>query len=192
MRTFPGQVALPGGKAEEGETAFQTARREAYEEIGLPLSGTGIGWRVVELGEWPCGLSITKKVVRPCIAYIENESMKDVEKQLVPVLEEGGEVESVFACDLEDFLSASKLPYRGESKSRWYDTEWVMHEFMVPKTRGEGSFRVWGMTARILVDVARIAYGRDPEFDFVDNVGAEPVVKRLLEQGQFGERKERL
>lgn len=189
MRTFPGQVALPGGKAEAHETAFETARREAYEEIGLPLSGKGVGWRVEELGELPCGLSITKKVVKPCIAVIENEGLGDVEKQLVPVLQEGGEVEEVFAVDLEDFLDGEKNSYRGEARSRWYDTEWVMHEFMVPKRSGEGAHRVWGMTARILVDVARIAFGRNPNFDFVDEVGAEHVVRRVAASGQFGELK---
>lgn len=63
-----------------------------------------------------------------------------------------------------------------------------MHDFQVPvtnqtiskpKSRNGGQaaiaeeldkeeltrYRVWGMTARILVDAARIAYGEDPEFE---------------------------
>lgn len=35
MKHHAGQIALPGGKIEEGETALETALRETWEEIGL-------------------------------------------------------------------------------------------------------------------------------------------------------------
>jgi 8-oxo-dGTP pyrophosphatase MutT (NUDIX family) len=35
LRAHTGQVALPGGRRDEGESAWQTALREAQEEIGL-------------------------------------------------------------------------------------------------------------------------------------------------------------
>ena len=35
LRTHSGQVALPGGRCDLGETAWQTALREAEEEVGL-------------------------------------------------------------------------------------------------------------------------------------------------------------
>jgi len=35
LRTHSGQVALPGGRRDLGETAWQTALREAEEEVGL-------------------------------------------------------------------------------------------------------------------------------------------------------------
>jgi 8-oxo-dGTP pyrophosphatase MutT (NUDIX family) len=60
LRTHSGQVAFPGGKIDAGETARQTALREAHEEIGLdercvePLGWldpylTGTGYRVAPL-----------------------------------------------------------------------------------------------------------------------------------------------
>lgn len=41
-------------------------------------------------------------------------------------------------------------------------------------------FRVWGMTARILVDCARVAYGEEPEFEFNHHHGDEQLIGRLL------------
>jgi 8-oxo-dGTP pyrophosphatase MutT (NUDIX family) len=35
LRRHTGQIALPGGRRDPGETASQTALREAHEEIGL-------------------------------------------------------------------------------------------------------------------------------------------------------------
>jgi 8-oxo-dGTP pyrophosphatase MutT (NUDIX family) len=60
LRTHSGQVAFPGGKIDHGETALETALREAREEIGLeeryvePLGWldpylTGTGYRVAPL-----------------------------------------------------------------------------------------------------------------------------------------------
>jgi 8-oxo-dGTP pyrophosphatase MutT (NUDIX family) len=60
LRAHTGQVAFPGGKIDEGETAAETALREAQEEIGLeeryvePLGWldlylTGTGYRIAPL-----------------------------------------------------------------------------------------------------------------------------------------------
>ena len=60
LRAHSGQVAFPGGKIDPGETALQTALREAQEEIGLeaefiePLGWldpylTGTGFRIAPL-----------------------------------------------------------------------------------------------------------------------------------------------
>ena len=35
LRRHTGQIALPGGRRDPGETPWQTALREAHEEIGL-------------------------------------------------------------------------------------------------------------------------------------------------------------
>src|SRR5438445_466033 len=50
LRDHPGQVALPGGGVQEGETAWDAAQREVAEEIGVPvgrLVPLGAGDRVV-------------------------------------------------------------------------------------------------------------------------------------------------
>lgn len=48
------------------------------------------------------------------------------------------------------------------------------------------------MTARILIDAARIAYDRDPEFSFVERVGDEEMIKHLLDKGELGKEKEQV
>lgn len=47
---------------------------------------------------------------------------------------------------------------------------------------------VWGMTARIMVDLARIAYGRDPEFEHENRMGDEEMIHDLIEQGEMEEK----
>lgn len=42
LRHHPGQISLPGGALERGETAVEAALREAEEEIGLPPSAVHV------------------------------------------------------------------------------------------------------------------------------------------------------
>jgi hypothetical protein len=47
------------------------------------------------------------------------------------------------------------------------------------------TFRVFGMTARILVDAARVAYGEEPEFEHNSHHGDEEMIARLLKMGRL-------
>lgn len=46
-------------------------------------------------------------------------------------------------------------------------------------------YRVFGMTARILVDVARVAYAREPEFEHNSHFGDERLIAQLREMGRL-------
>lgn len=48
-------------------------------------------------------------------------------------------------------------------------------------------FRVWGMTARMLVDCARVAYGEEPGFEHNSHFGDEALIARLYEMGRLKE-----
>ena len=52
-----------------------------------------------------------------------------------------------------------------------------------------GRFKVWGMTARILVDAARIAFGKEPEFEHNDHYGDEKIILMAEKEGSFAESK---
>jgi hypothetical protein len=51
----------------------------------------------------------------------------------------------------------------------------------------KGRYKVWGMTARILVDAATIAYGETPEFEHNRQFGDEKLIETLAERGVLEE-----
>jgi hypothetical protein len=93
----------------------------------------------------------------------------------------------------------------------WKDVPWRVHNFYVPVNnqrvsrprRGsaqsnlaerleeeqerEGRFKVWGMTARVLVDAARIAYGEEPEMEHNEGFGDADIIMLAEAEGQFKE-----
>ncbi|CAI6095696.1 unnamed protein product [Clonostachys chloroleuca] len=93
----------------------------------------------------------------------------------------------------------------------WKDVPWRVHNFYVPVNnqrvsrprRGsaqsnlaerleeeqerEGRFKVWGMTARVLVDAARIAYGEEPEMEHNEGFGDADIIMIAEAEGQFKE-----
>ncbi|KAL0257545.1 8-oxo-dGTP diphosphatase [Diplodia seriata] len=66
MNTSNGRADAPT------ETPFQTARREAWEEIGLPLADEKLPspFRVEHLCQMPANLARTELAVRPCVAFL--------------------------------------------------------------------------------------------------------------------------
>lgn len=46
-------------------------------------------------------------------------------------------------------------------------------------------YRVFGMTARILVDAARVAYGMEPEYEHNSHFGDEDMMARLMQIGRL-------
>ena len=46
-------------------------------------------------------------------------------------------------------------------------------------------YRVFGMTARMLVDVARVAYAEEPEFEHNSHFGDEAIIAQLRKMGRL-------
>ena len=201
LRSHPGEVALPGGKADaEDEQPFQTARREAFEEIGLPTAHVPPPFEVEHLCELPTFLSKTQLGVRPCVAFLSTGERKtdiDAEESLIPQLN-AKEVAAIFTAPFQRFVLTAHGAETGSRDSGiryqgawmpWYDSNWRNHEFFVPKpspSEGEDNeYRVWGLTAQILVDAARIAFDTNPDFEHNERIGEEVVVERLFKAGKL-------
>lgn len=50
-------------------------------------------------------------------------------------------------------------------------------------------FLVWGLTARMLVDAARIAYEEEPEFEHNSHYGDEEIIAILNDAGRLPDKK---
>ncbi|KAJ5594092.1 uncharacterized protein N7459_000300 [Penicillium hispanicum] len=107
-------LILPGRADSLSETPFQTARREAWEEIGLPSIDQPLPapFAVEHLCELPANLAKTELVVRPCIALLHSFDPRsganaDPEVSLIPQLD-AREVAAVFTAPFHQFLSRTE------------------------------------------------------------------------------------
>ncbi|KAK4967019.1 8-oxo-dGTP diphosphatase [Elasticomyces elasticus] len=160
LKNYAGQAALPGGKADTlSETPWTTARREAFEEIGLSMTNEDLpsGYVVEHLTELPSNLAMTELGVRPCVGYLKAPAPRspllatgdadrapDVARDLLPKLD-AKEVAAVFTSPFHNFLRSEdedvrdregerKVPgqwYNGSWHS-WHESPWRMHQFYVP------------------------------------------------------------
>lgn len=140
-----------------------TARREAFEEIGLPIDATSVR----HLCNLPPFLArSTPLLVTPVVCLLLDASLKP---KLNP-----SEVSSVFSHPLHSFLtntppSPHYVPdsvYNGTKPYRLqYDVNWLQDRpYRLFRFDGRTA-PIWGFTADILVHAAMTAYGHEPEFE---------------------------
>lgn len=131
LKHHPGQIALPGGKIDEGDAGpVAAALRESREEIGLAPQNVAL------LTELPPHETVTGYTVTPVLARVRSEF------RAVP---EAGEVAEVFRVPLDFLMRPAN--YRVEGR-RWRGMR--RHFYVVPY----GPYYIWGATARILKSLA--------------------------------------
>lgn len=127
LRRHAGQISLPGGATDEGETLVQAALREAYEEIGVDPA------RVRILGELtPVHVLVSGFTLHPIVG------ITDERPEFRPAAHE---VEQVIEVSIDDLQDATNI--RQGTRSR----EGVAIEYPYFDLRGN---QVWGATAMIL------------------------------------------
>ncbi|KAM3287277.1 nudix hydrolase 15, mitochondrial [Capsicum chacoense] len=147
LSTHSGEVALPGGKAEEGDASdADTATREAKEEIGLDPSLINV---VTCLEPF-----LSKHLLRviPVIGILSNKS------EFIPT-PNVSEVEAVFYVPLEMFL---KDENRRSEEREWMGEKYLIHLFDYEMDNKK--YLIWGLTAGILIRAASVVYQRPPAF----------------------------
>jgi 8-oxo-dGTP pyrophosphatase MutT (NUDIX family) len=127
LRDHPGQVALPGGGVQAGESAWQAAQREVQEEIGVALGGLS----PLGAGE-PIYAAVSNFSVVPFVAYLA--------EPMLPFVHDERELDGVLAIPLERLLDDSAWL---ESADPWR-FRYLAHEESV----------VWGLTERIVAGLA--------------------------------------
>jgi len=133
MATHPGDVVFPGGMVEPGDAGPEdTARREAWEEIGLPPEGVEVLG-----GLEPTSTRSADMLIVPVVARVSRPERF----VLAP-----GEVEAVLEPRLADLLD----------ESTWQQQEWAgFTVWFRPFPEG----MLWGATARMVRSL--LEYFRD-------------------------------
>ncbi|XP_010279167.1 PREDICTED: nudix hydrolase 15, mitochondrial-like [Nelumbo nucifera] len=148
LSTHSGEVALPGGKAEEGDANdSETALREAEEEIGLDPSLVNV---VTTLEPF-----LSKHLLRvvPVVGLLNN-------RQAFKPTRNAEEVEAIFDAPLEMFI---KNENRREQEIQWLGKKRLIH-FFDYETEDNKNYIIWGLTAGILIRAASVVYQRPPAF----------------------------
>ncbi|XP_021749314.1 nudix hydrolase 15, mitochondrial-like [Chenopodium quinoa] len=147
LSSHSGEVALPGGKMEEGDRdEVATALREANEEIGLDPSLV----EVVSILE-PFSMK-NGMVVVPVIGLLFDKTAFHPAPNVA-------EVEAIFDAPLEMFL---KDENRRQVEREWMGSKYLLHYF---DYEAEGrKYVIFALTAGILIDTASIVYQQSPAF----------------------------
>lgn len=133
----PGQVSLPGGALDEGETVERAALREAHEEVGIdPAQVRLLGCLT------PVHVVISGFVLHPVIGLCERRpAFRNAAHEVARILE----------VPLDALLGPSRL----RRERRWYQGR----EYDVPYFDLCGE-KVWGATAMVLAELATLLAAR--------------------------------
>ncbi|MDL2307042.1 CoA pyrophosphatase [Desulfovibrio sp. OttesenSCG-928-C06] len=132
-----GQIALPGGKCEPGESYWQTACRETFEEVGIACERLEIQGALSSIYVQPSNFVIHPFVV-VCRDFgeLSINPREVVDYKLVPVLE-------------FDPARASDRDFTYPDGSVRQSPAWVYQDYVV-----------WGATAMILAEFYRVLSSR--------------------------------
>lgn len=152
LKKQPGEISLPGGRKEEGESPFGAAVRETSEELSIPRAAVSV------LGPLDYLVTPFNYIIYPFVGVIQKEYLNSIRGA-------PSEVDELFTVPLDFFLRACPRYYEIRTEFR------VPHGFpfeLIPSGENynwsSGIYPVnfytyknriiWGITARILKNLA--------------------------------------
>jgi 8-oxo-dGTP pyrophosphatase MutT (NUDIX family) len=140
LRDHSGQISLPGGRIEAGETPEEAALREGWEEVGVDPAAPRLLGRLSPLYIPPSGFAVT-----PVVAAMDGRP---------PFTPHEGEVAALIELPLEKLLD----PATRRTAERLVRSGW----FEVPHFALDGEHEVWGATAMMLAELVAIVRSLEP------------------------------
>ncbi len=131
MRAHPGQVALPGGRIDPGESAVEAALREAWEELGIPPDAVRV------IGQTDTYRTGTGYEIAPVLGVIPPD---------LDIHPNPSEVAQWFEAPVDFVLHPAnhvckQIEFHNSLRD-YFEIMWREH-------------RIWGVTAGILVNLSR-------------------------------------
>ncbi|MCF7801936.1 MAG: CoA pyrophosphatase [Candidatus Marinimicrobia bacterium] len=131
-----GQIALPGGRIETGETVEGAALREAEEEVGLVRPGVEV------LGKLsPLPIPVSGYLVNPVVGVMQSEPRWRPQP---------GEVADIFTASVQDLMDESN---RTTEMRHFRDKRYTVPYFNFKP------HKVWGATAMIIAEFELVVQG---------------------------------
>lgn len=137
LRNHTGQVSLPGGRVDEGETIEEAAVREAEEEIGVMRSQVQVLGRLT-----PLHIPVSNFLLHPVVGFVEAR----------PIF---SRAEWEVARIIEPALSQLRDPATIKREFRTRTTDGQAVQIDVPFFDVD-SEKVWGATAMVLAEFCAI------------------------------------
>jgi 8-oxo-dGTP pyrophosphatase MutT (NUDIX family) len=146
LREHRGEIALPGGRSDAGETATITALREAREEVGIDESAVRVvGWLS------PIVTLALGSAIWPVVGFLE---------QRPTMVTDPAEVDRAFTVSLAELLAdGAFLEERWRRDRPRFGTD-VDGYFPIYFYRVPGDL-IWGATARVVTELLCVVTGVD-------------------------------
>lgn len=145
LNSHAGEVSFVGGKRDDTDvSSLSVACREAFEEVGLYQH------HISPIGYLPMQMSRSGLFVRPVVASIERSAMDGL-------IANQDEIDAIFWLNFERILTppVDYAMHRmlGAQRFTLHTPAWLGDD-------GAGEQVVWGLTARILANLAEIGFGK--------------------------------
>ena len=129
-KNHPGQIALPGGAKEKGEDIQETARREAFEEVGILPEKVKIIGKLT-----PLPVPVSNFLIHPFVGILKEEPNWKINSN---------EVEELIILKMKTLIDADNGYYE----------EWNLrgNQVKVPIFKVMGK-TIWGATATVLSEL---------------------------------------